>query len=353
MSMSGVPKGVGRIVRSTTRRDAVGAVVADHIRLIDLPRPCESELYARTIDKVVSDLSARGFADSIYQVGGIGHPGISDIDLLVVVDDNAASHADPLESLTDEERYLFTHSCFLIPLSLAPELGTYALMHGYRWLHGTTWNWAEGSDHLEIATALRVQTSLEFLVKNLLDLYIQVEYRVVKVRVLLQHVKGLQLDLALLQIDDDRLHTLMDGAMGLIDSWFQRRDADHSVVELATDLLPALRHVVVDSTARYALYSPSESTVSFSRNTTIDDWPAVALSRHGLRLPRIPGLEDRRHFNAQHRFNRFRFRLPMTAAPAASYHERRFDYLRRAKSFASDRFPAYTAPIPPLFYRAL
>jgi hypothetical protein len=227
------------------------------------------------------------------------------------------------------------------------------LMQGYCRLYGTTWTWQEGSGDPEITTALRLQTALEYLAKNLLDLYVQVEYRLVKVRVLLQHLKGLQLDLALLQIGDDRLHALMESALELIDDWFQRDDAEQTIGELATDLLPALRRVVVDATARHVLYSPSESTVSFSRNATIDPAPAVALTRRGVRLPRIPGLEERRYFNAHHRFNRFRLQLPMTGAPAASYHENRFDYLRRAKSFASGRFPAYAAPIPPLFYRAL
>jgi hypothetical protein len=331
----------------------VGSLVAGHLRLIDLPRPCESELYAHTIDKVVNELSARRFVDSVYQVGGIRHPGISDIDLLVVVEDSAASESNPLAILTDEERYLFTHSCFLIPVSLAPELATYTWIHGYRRLHGTSWKWAEGSGDPEITTALRLQTALEYLAKNLLDLYVQIEYRLIKVRVLLQHLKGVQLDLALLQIGDERLHALMKSAVELMDGWFQREDAKRRVAELATDLLPALRRVVVDATARHVLYSPCESTVPFSRNTTIDGASIVALSRHGLRLPRIPGLEERRYFNAHHRFNRFRLRLPMIGAPAASYHVRRFDYLRRAKSFASGRFPAYAAPIPPLFYRAL
>lgn len=140
--------------------------------------------------------------------------------------------------------------------------------------------------------------------------------------------------------------------MGLMDEWFHREDADQSVAELATDLLPALRHVVVDATATHVLYSPSE-IAAFSQNATIVRAPVLALSRHGIRLPRIPGLKERRYFNVQHRFNRFRFRLPITGAPVTSYQERRFEYLRRAKSFARARFPAYAAPIPPLFYRAL
>jgi len=333
---------------------ARSSVAREHgFRLIDLPRACDRHLYDHTVEKVVRELSAEGFVDSIYQVGGVRHPGISDIDLLVVVDDDAASPDDPLESLRADERYLFPHSCFLVPTSLAPELGTFALLHEYRLLHGTAWTWAESSDEAEAASALRVQTALEFLAKNLLDLYVQVEYRVVKVRVLLQHIKGIQLDLTLLDLEDEHLNALTERAASLIDHWFERDDGEQRVAELAADLLPALRSAVGEATEKHELYSPSMPTVPFSPNSTLDKGTSIQLSRQGVRLPRVPALKDRQHFNAQHRVNRFRFRLPMTTAPAGSYHERRFDYLRRAKSFATDRFPAYAAPIPPLFYRAL
>jgi hypothetical protein len=45
--------------------------------------------------------------------------------------------------------------------------------------------------------------------------------------------------------------------------------------------------------------------------------------------------------------------MPMTPAPPGSYHAARFDFLGRAKSFVAQRFPAYAAPLPPLFYRVL
>lgn len=331
-----------------TRRRAGG-----HIRLIDRPRPSERETYNHAIEKTVGVLSAQSFVDSVYQVGGVRHPGISDIDLLVVVDDAAASDADPLERLTAEERYLFTHACFLVPVSLAPELATYTLITGYRLLYGTSWGWEGGADDTKTTEALGTQTALEFLAKNLLDLFVQIEYRIVKVRVLLQHLKGLELDLALLEIEDADLRPIVEAAAGLTESWFLRPDAEQAAAELAIDLLRPLYRVVVEATARQDLYSPSGSTISFARNMTIDNASTVSLSRYGVRLPRLPGIAERRSFNAQHRFNRFRFALPMTKAPTASYQENRFRFLALAKSFANSRFPAYSAPVPPLFYRAL
>jgi hypothetical protein len=320
------------------------------VKLIDLPRAAEKELYRSTVDKVVTILSSETPVDAIYQVGDVRHPGISDIDLLVVVPDEVESKVDPLERLSAAERYLFTHSCFVVPLSLATDLGRNVLLDGYRHLHGTEWRWTRDPD---TRRALEVQTALEFLAKNVLDLYVQLTYGMLKVRVFLQHVKGVKVDLDLAGIEGGRLAVVLDDATSLIDDWFARPGPERQVAQTAIGLFPLLRDALADATARHTLYAPSAGTIGFAANMWLDRGEAIALRHRGVQLPRIPGLEARRQFNALHRINRFRFRLPMTDAPAGSYEASRFDFLSRAKAFAAERFPAYSAPIPPLFYRAL
>jgi hypothetical protein len=320
------------------------------VNLIDLPRPCEKQLYFSTVDKVVTTLSTHAYVDAIYQVGDVRHPGISDIDLLLVVRDDAQTREDPLERLSVAERYLFTHSCFIVPLSLAPDLARHVLLSGYRRLYGTEWSWT--SDPVT-ARPLEVQTALEFLAKNLVDLYVQLTYGMLKVRVFLQHLKGVKVDLALLGIEGGQLAVVLEHATELIDEWFARRDLKRQVAQTAIELLPLLRLALAEATTRETLFAPFGAAIPFTRNILLNRGPGVDLTHRGVRLPRIPGVEPRRQFNAHHRFNRFGFRLPITAAQAGSYHASRFDFLSRAKTFATERFPAYSAPIPPLFYRAL
>jgi hypothetical protein len=198
-----------------------------------------------------------------------------------------------------------------------------------------------------------VQTALDFLAKNVFDLYVQLSYGVVKVRVLLQHLKGIRLDLDILGLDDERGATLMERAISLADSWFERSDGEERVAERAIDAFPVLRDALVGAMKRRVLYAPTEGPMLFAPNMTLEAGCALALARRGVSLPRVPGLRERRYFNAHHRLNKFRFTLPMTPAADGSYHAERFAFLRRAKSFAVKRFPAYSAPIPPLFYRAL
>jgi hypothetical protein len=323
------------------------------LHLIDLPRSKENAGYDRAREKVVRELSELDSADSVYETGSVRHPGISDIDLLVVVDDTGYSRADPLRTLTEDERYFFTHSCFVVPTSLASELGAFVLMRGCRRLYGTTWAWDEQIGDGVATRALERQTALEFLAKNVLDLYVQLTYGALKVRVFLQHLKGVKLDLDLAEVNDDRSTEMLERAISLIDQWFVVPDSEQQVAELALELFPVMQDALAESTRTHTLYAPGGGTLPFTGNIRLEHGLTIDITHRGVRLPRLPGLDGRRQFNAQHRLNRFRMRLPMAPAAAGSYHAARFEFLRKAKAFAAERFPSYSAPIPPLFYRAL
>lgn len=316
-------------------------------QLIDLPIPSDRELYLRTLERIVGELACHEFVDSVYQVGSMRHPGISDIDLLVIVDDTFRFDANPLDTLSAVERRLFTHSCFAVPRSLAGQLDEYALLHNYRRLHGTVWSWR--SDRREVAG----QTAKEFLVKNLIDAYVQTEYGIIKVRALLQHVKGLDLDLDVLRIADGALRDLVDNALDRIDNWFELRDVQTYMSDLAVRLVPLLRDAVHETTRETPLAAPAPAPVRVAQNMRVDDGPTVSLSHRGMRIPAFPGFEGRKQFNAHHRVNRFRIHLPVREAPSGSYERERFEFLCRLKAFVQDRYPAFAAPIPPLFYHQL
>lgn len=322
-------------------------------RLIDLPRCCDADLYRRALDRVVAGLAAERHVRSVHQVGSTDSPGISDLDLLVVVDDASASTGDPLARLTEQERYVFTHSCFLLPESLAGDLTRYTTLAPLRHLYGDRQEWSAGLAHTAAGADIQRQTAVEFLVKNLLDLFVQLEYGVLKVRVLLQHAKGLRLDLAPLQLSGGSLAQLVERAVALVDRWFDEPDRHERVVTLSAELLPRLREAAEDAAARVGLYAPRAAPLEIARNMTIHAGPRVALSRRGVLLPRVPGLEGRRHFNAQHRVNSFRLEAPLRVAAPGSPRAERFFFLRRAKAFADSRFPRFAGPVPPLYYRAL
>ncbi len=208
------------------------------MKLIDLPLPRNSESYSIATQEVTTFLATEPHVQAVYQVGTVRHPGISDIDLLVVVADDAASERDPLAGLAPERRYLFTHSCFVVPTSLAHDLPTYVLLDGFRHLAGA--ELPLDAPTLDRRT-LEIQTALEFLAKNLVDLYIQLTYRVLKVRVFLQHVKAMKVDIEFTGLENGRLSTLLDRATTVVDDWFgDPNEASRRIAGVATELLRPL-----------------------------------------------------------------------------------------------------------------
>ena len=80
--------------------------------IIDRPKFIPEKDYSIAIKKIVNKLASSPGIHSIYQLGSITHPGISDIDLLVIFEDDYTYTENPLSNLTKIEKYLFIHSLF-------------------------------------------------------------------------------------------------------------------------------------------------------------------------------------------------------------------------------------------------
>jgi hypothetical protein len=87
-----------------------------------------AEAYERAVREYAERASREISVRAIYQIGSVGVPGISDIDVLVFVDD-APSLMDPaalsVRSLDGASRYLFMHDTFVIPMGLRDEIAAH------------------------------------------------------------------------------------------------------------------------------------------------------------------------------------------------------------------------------------
>ena len=85
--------------------------------LIDLPVYVQPELYEINISQVASALMNHGKVESVYRIGSVTAPGISDLDMLVVFKDGTSTNHDPLKKLDDKGHYLFVHRLFGVSVS--------------------------------------------------------------------------------------------------------------------------------------------------------------------------------------------------------------------------------------------
>ena len=127
----------------------------------DYPYYVPLRIYENAIQGMVEKLRRQEEVISIFQIGSISHPGISDIDLVVVFKENGTFHLDPLEGLSKTERYLFIHTPFGVSKTDLKEAQRYTFFQNWRLLWGEKLI-GEGNNLSEEETKrLKIQTALE------------------------------------------------------------------------------------------------------------------------------------------------------------------------------------------------
>lgn len=90
------------------------------MNVVDLPQAAPRELYEEAIARYVK--MVRGRAIAVYRVGNVHYPGLSDIDLLVVVDRKSLDgryYFSAIQRLPRRFLRLFLHEPFVLPASSA------------------------------------------------------------------------------------------------------------------------------------------------------------------------------------------------------------------------------------------
>ena len=322
------------------------------LNYIDSPYPCAPVVYEAAKRSVVDWILKRGFARAVYQVGGVAHPGISDIDLLIVAHDDSSCFEDPLNQLSRQQRYTFTHKCFLITESLLDGFDKSILLHGYRLIAGESVGLETISRTSASTNAVQRQIAFEFLVKNLFDLKVQLNYHIVKTRVFLQHLKGVRFDLDFLDIHTGSLRELINEGMLLIDKWFESRPTDLALATFIHRFDAALHSTLRKLSSESPLVMPS-NRICLAPNMVIRTGDTIRLTHVGLQIPFVPCLSGRRQFNLRHKLNRFLLTFPACVPEHGSAAQARFNYLANAKHAVRRGFPHFSIPAPPLIYNAL
>jgi len=183
-------------------------------KLIDKPQFVSREIYDKVTDKLISKLTSNTNVISIYTIGHVGNPGISDIDMLIIVKDNCdmliivkdnCIVADNFRvEMSGQEKYLFLHQPYACSESGFKKAETFSFFHNYNLVHGKDVRTAANLNTTEIEI-LKKQTALEFLLKMYMQLFVQKKYKILRVRDLLLHGKALIYDLEFLNISSGNL----------------------------------------------------------------------------------------------------------------------------------------------------
>ena len=82
--------------------------------ITDYPKFVNLDEYNSLITKIVDSLSKNNIVKSIYQIGHIGTLGISDIDLVIIFENDKKTNHNPRENLSKNDRYLINTFYYII-----------------------------------------------------------------------------------------------------------------------------------------------------------------------------------------------------------------------------------------------
>lgn len=311
------------------------------LKFIDQPAPCSRQLYDDACAGIVQRNTGLDGLRAIYRFGNITTPGISDLDLLFVFEPGTTCERTGLENLPEAHRSLFTHGIMAISEDQLNDNKRFTLWSDMHLL----WGKACAADYVQTPENLeqiRIQTAIEFLAANFIDLHVQLSYDIIKLRSFLQHMKGLIYDLEYLNTHEGILFDLLDELRKLIADWFTHSHAEQETREWIKRFIPEFNSFFQASITQYPLFLPKvdSSFYLIARNMRLTPSAQVDAQSSGIVLPDFLLPQGRKAFKVLHRLNRFNFHMPIRHDGPDVLHER-FRFLQLMKAYNREHLPNF------------
>lgn len=281
------------------------------MRFVDFPKAVSATDYSDATQRLQQVLQSIPGIVAAWQIGSVGSPGISDLDFVILFEDDARYLLDVRTSLPDCDRYLLIHTPFAATTSTWEEARAFSLLHNYRPLLGTPPRDPKPllDDH-QLAI-LRRQIALEYLLRIFASLTCEITYGILRVRNLLLHAKAMLYDCEYLGVPNGRLAHALAPIIQLRSSWFSELPPPTVLKELVRSLHQELASELAAQLASAPLFVPPRANYRFARNMVLENHPSFQVLHSGFPLPSALAGLGRPYFNLQHRLNSFRFRTPL------------------------------------------
>ena len=315
-------------------------------QFLGIPKYVAPEVYEYTIDKIVDSLKGEDSIRSIYRLGNVNHPGISDIDIVVLFKDESKCSLNPDEFLNFNDKYLVTHELFGASEDQFRKVIQYSFWDNLNCIWGEPINL--GPKHVafsEEETAFyKKQIGLEFLQKNYIELSVQRNYGVIKLRSLVQEIKGVRYDLAFLNIQGLAINQCMDHFLNRLDHWFEESFNPTEFSQWLDEYHKALEEAIiyVNNQAKI-LWVPKEGDLSYGRNIVLKKGKQLQCKTSGMFLPAAFISNNKRVYNAHQRLNRFEITLKYSSEDANGLNLKRFKAFEAHKLENRQCYPHFGA----------
>jgi len=313
---------------------------------IDIPHFVPSEKYEITIKKLIVMVKKEPSVSAIYRLGNVNHPGISDIDLLVVFKDATSCVLNPREQLNEKDKYLLTHEVAGASETLFSEVLPFVFWDNLNCI----WSESEATSAStkvwtpEEEKLLKRQIAMEFLIKLFIELSIQQKYGVIKLRSILQEIKGLRYDLQFLDIYNQDINKMMKEFLEMLDEWFTKPFEPKTFSIWLKRFSQEIQKTLLNlSEQNIKLWLPEERAYPYGKNVVLSKGNDQTLKFQGLFLPSYFISKNKRIFNAHRRLNSFAMNINFTTEDQSGLFQQRMDNFKRYKEFNRTHFPHFGA----------
>jgi hypothetical protein len=311
------------------------------ISLIDYPHFVTKFAYEHALSAMIERLIQLPQTVSVYKMGSIGSPGISDIDVVVVFKENQKVETNFLKKLSLKERYLFVHALYGISKHQFEESEQYTFFNNFTLLHGTDLRTYPLLPPHEV-DVLKKQVAIEYLVKMCINIYLQHAYRVLRVRDLLLHVKALEFDCDFLGIRTGRLLEKIFQIIEWRKTWFNQAPSKKAFIKWWNEFYEEFHLFFKSLFNSYKFYFPYKTYYRVTKNILLlPTKDEILISKTGVVLPEIFSLVGKRYFNLQNKLNNFRFEIPITTENIPPILEKKFLFEKKHVAYNRKYLPNF------------
>jgi len=278
-------------------------------RLIDKPQYAPMAQYLSAIEKICEKARNIDGILSVYQIGSVSNPGISDIDLIMVFEDDRIHKSDLLNGFKKSEKYLFIHGLFGTSAHLFKESQHFTFYHNLKLLMGIDLLPNIPRSNPDTETVLKRQIAMEYLIKLYYTLNVQAVYGIIKVRSLLLELKAAYYDLNFLEIHQGVFFDLLIEIIELRKIWFAAERTDAQLSELVKQILVELPLFLAQQLLEGDFYVINPK-MKVTNNIELIPGTKMAIEHQGITFPNLLYWLGKKYFNIQNKLNKFSVFIP-------------------------------------------
>ncbi|MFY0604912.1 MAG: hypothetical protein JXQ93_13315 [Flavobacteriaceae bacterium] len=311
------------------------------VKFIEYPQEITIQSYEELKVKLVNKLLLEDAVLSVYQMGSVKEPGISDLDLICVFRNESTCNLNVRVDLSNHEKNILTHGVFGIEERFLFKSMSYNLLSNLKLLGGEDFSLEEVKK--ETSEELKTQIALEYMLKMYITLEAQKTLKVVKLRSFLLLAKAILFDLELIGIQEGKLYDLVQQVFKYRAVWYDKTPSEKEIKVLVLNFHLAIEDILKKMFEERSFYLPYEK-IDLLGNFKIEKSLCFETKRKGTILPSSFKFLGKKFINLQYRLNTFTFYIPFNLPEKETEIYDRFEFNKNLVGIGRERFP-YFIPI--------